>query len=148
MNFSGFNRLLTILPKLKRDNRLDLPNHTNPEEILTFLGVFRNFEKMGKYLKIPSSENIPLKWFSGFIDGTVSENGKAKCLAFYENAKTNRDVWEFFCDTYAFNKDLVAKFDGYDHVWFTEWCDTPISKGTRFGVSEKHMKELWEIETW
>lgn len=135
------NKALSIFKvepkKGKRTKELDL---------ISSIGVVRNLAGMGAYIQIPNSENMALRGVEFFQQGKFDHPLVKKWVSFVSSVLTNGDVWEFFCDCHAFDPELIRGHYSYDEVWFQNWSNTSVEKGTRFGVSQKHMEELWEIE--
>lgn len=115
-------------------------------DLVSSIGIIRNISGMGSYVQIPNKENMALKGVELFQQGKFDHPLVKKWLSFVSSVQTNGDVWKFFCDCRAFGPELIRVHYDYDDVWFQDWSNTPVEKGTRFGVSQKHMEEFWEIE--
>lgn len=115
-------------------------------DLVSSIGIIRNISGMGSYVQIPNNENMALIGVELFQQGKFDHPLVKKWLSFVSSVQTNGDVWKFFCDCHAFDPELIRGHYDYDDVWFQDWSNTPVEKGTRFGVSQKHMEELWEIE--
>ena len=119
---------------------------TKELDLVSSMGIVRNLAGMGSYVQIPNSENMALKGIELFQQGKFNHPLVKKWQSFVSSVKTNGEVWKFFCDCHAFDSELIRGHYNYDEVWFQNWSSTPVEKGTRFGVSQKHMEELWDIE--
>lgn len=115
-------------------------------DFVTSMGIYRNLLKMGFYIDIPPNENMALRGIELYQNFQYDHPIVKKWRNFCLTAKTNGDVWKFFCDCHAFDPELIVSHYGYDDVWFQNWSNSPIAEGNRFGVSQKHMEDLWEIE--
>lgn len=111
---------------------------------VTSMGIVRNLGMMGYYIQIPADENMALRGIELYHEGKHDHPLVNKWKEFTLTAKTNGDVWKFFCDCHAFDPELIVGHYYYDDAWFKNWSNSPISEGNRFGISEKQMKQLWE----
>lgn len=115
------------------------------DEMLDFakeMWILLNLGLLGHYFGYTKLNNPSTLGYAYLIQHYTEALEALEYQSFYDKAKTNKDIYNFFCSKTEIDPDKVKTFEGYDDVWFNKWLNLDFEKGGSFGISEEHSKKL------